>query len=303
MPLDKCIIPGLQLIMLGMGMTLLPADFVRVAKMPKAVACGVIAQFLIMPLVGLGLAELGQLEPSLALGMIIVGSCPSGVASNVMTYLAKGDVPLAVSMTACSTALAVVLTPLCITLYGKDVKPGYVWTLAETVLWVVLLPVIGGMLLRVRLPKTVNAIIPRLPAISVLVIVLLITAVVAKHHPRLLQVSGQVGLLVVLHNVLGGGVGYVFAMLWGLSETQRRTIAIEVGIQNSALGIALVDSIPTDAPGLAASARLDKTLMKLPSALFSVVQNVTGPLLAAHWARTGQGASGASVASGGRPTP
>ena len=142
------IVPGLGVIMFGMGMTLTPADFVRVAQMPRAVLCGVIGQFGLMPLLAYALAKAFRLEPELAMGFIILGACPGGTASNVIAYLAKADVALSVTMTACSTVLAVFLTPALVKFYGGEFLDVDALALFKSVVYVVLLPVSGGLLAR-----------------------------------------------------------------------------------------------------------------------------------------------------------
>lgn len=265
------IVPGLGLIMFGMGMTLVPADFARVFRMPRAVGCGILGQFLIMPLVALLLAKLFRLEPDLAMGFIILGACPGGTASNVIAYLAHADVALSVTMTACSTLLAIGLTPQLIGLLGGQFLPVDPFALFVSVVKIVLVPVLAGLGVRHWMKNRARRVIEIFPAISVLVIVLVIACIVALSRDKLKDALGLVGLVVVLHNTLGLLLGYGLARAFRLPPTACRTIAIEVGMQNSGLGVALAQKHFTGA------------LVALPATLFSVVHNLTGSSLAAYW--------------------
>lgn len=266
-----CIVPGLGVIMFGMGMTLVPDDFRRVVRMPRAVACGVLGQFLIMPLAGLFLANVFRLPPELAMGFIILGSCPGGTASNVIAYLAKADVALSVTMTACSTLLAIGVTPLLIGSLGGQFLPVDRWGLFISVVEIVLLPVASGFVVRLWLRERVNHMLDAFPAVSVAVIVLIIACIVALSRKTLVDALGVVGFLVVAHNALGLGLGYALAFLFRLPPVVRRTVAIEVGMQNSGLGVTL------------AAMHFANPLVALPSSLFSVVHNLTGSALATVW--------------------
>jgi BASS family bile acid:Na+ symporter len=270
--LQPGIVPGLALIMLGMGMTLTPADFRRVATHPRAIAAGVAAQFLIMPLLAWLLARLFRLPPDLAMGLIIVGCCPGGTASNVVAYLARADVALSVTMTACSTLLAVGATPLLVWWLGGAYLPVAPGALLLDVAKIVLGPVLLGLGLRALLGARLRGLLAIFPAVSVLVIVLVIGAIVGLTQARLAAVLGVVGLVVALHNVLGMALGYGLAALLRLPPATRRTIAIEVGMQNSGLGVAL------------ASAHFGAAAA-LPGSVFSVLHNLSGAITAAWWRR------------------
>lgn len=271
-PLKPWIGAGLGAIMFGMGMTLLPDDFVRVARQPLAVGCGLLGQFFIMPLLGLFLAWAAGLPAELALGMIIVGACPGGTASNVIAYLARADVALSVTMTACSTVMAVVVTPLWIWALGGHYLPVQAGPLLWSVLQIVLLPVAAGLAVRVLLKDRLRGALEVFPALSVLVIVLIIAVVVALSRDALFLHGRSLALLVLLHNLGGIAAGYGLARLAGFSAAARRAIAIEVGMQNSGLGATLA------AQHFGAAAAL-------PAALFSVMHNLTGSLLASVWRR------------------
>lgn len=273
-PFKPYIETGLGVIMFGMGITLLPEDFLRVIRMPRAVACGVVAQYLIMPLAAYTLAKLFRLSPQLSMGVIIVGSCPGGTASNVISYLAKADVALSVTLTACSTVLAVVLTPLLIQTLGGQFLPVNGWEIFLSVLKVVFVPVAAGIIVRVWLKDRARPALEFFPALSVLFIVLIVACVTALSRAHLAAALGIVGVTVILHNTLGLVLGYAFATAFRLPVSARRTIAIEVGMQNSGLGVAL------------ATQHFHNALVALPSTVFSVVHNVTGPLVAGYWRRS-----------------
>lgn len=267
------IVPGLGAIMFGMGMTLLPEDFVRVAKTPRAVACGFMGQFLIMPGLAWLIASGFRLPPELAMGFIIVGCCPGGTASNVIAYLAKADVALSVTLTTCSTLLAIALTPLLIAVFGGQFLPVDAWGLFLSVVKIVVVPVASGFLVRRYMAKAAKSAIEFFPALSVLVIVLIIASIVAQSRERLLEAVGRMGLLVALHNTLGLALGYGLATAFRLPVPARRTIAIEVGMQNSGLGVALAREHFVDA------------IVALPASVFSVVHNLTGSVLGQYWRR------------------
>lgn len=267
------IVPGLGVIMFGMGMTLSVADFRRVLQRPAAVALGVTAQFLIMPGIAWALAHAFHLGPELAMGMIVVGCCPGGTASNVIAYLARADVALSVTLTACSTVLAVGMTPALIWLLGGQYLPVDPGSLLLDVIKIVLIPVGAGLLINAGLKDRAAKIAQFLPALSVAIIVLVIATIVALSHDKLPAVIGVAGIAVVLHNVLGMLLGYGLATLFRMPVPVRRTMAIEVGMQNSGLGVAL------------ASAHFG-AVAALPASLFSVVHNLTGSLVAAVWRRS-----------------
>lgn len=266
------IVPGLGLIMFGMGMTLTPADFVRVVKMPRAVLCGIIGQFGVMPLIAYLLAKTFRLEPELAMGFVILGACPGGTASNVIAFLAKADVALSVTMTACSTLIAVFLTPALVRLYGGEFLDVDAFALFKSVLYVVLLPVSGGLLARSVLKKRSERILEFFPALSILVIVLVIATIVALSRDKIAEMGMLLGVFVLVHNTAGLAIGYGLATAFRLPLAARRTVAIEVGMQNSGLGVALANAHYSAAAAL-------------PSSIFSVVHNLTGSALATVWQR------------------
>ena len=268
------IVPGLGIIMFGMGMSLLPGDFLRVLQQPKAIGCGVLGQFLLMPLIAWAITHALRMPPDLQLGFIILGCCPGGTASNVIVYLARGNVALSVTMTACSTLLAVLLTPFLVWTLGGEVIPVDFFALLESVVKIVFIPVAVGLLVHVWLGKRAESVNAAFPALSVLIIVLVIAAIVGLSHDALPKAGPLLAMGVVLHNGLGLAAGYGLARLFRLPAGDCRTIAIEVGMQNSGLGVALATNHFASLP-----------LVALPSGVFSVAHNLTGSLLASYWRR------------------
>ncbi len=262
----------LGIIMLGMGLTLQPVDFAVIAKKPFAFVVGVVAQYVIMPFTAIGLALAFQLPPELLVGVVLVGSAPGGTASNVMVYLAKGDTALSVAMTTASTLIAPVLTPLLVLLLAGSYLPVDPWALFQSILLIVLVPVVAGVLLRRFATRLVERVLPWLPLVSVVGIALVVLAVVAGSAAAILSVGLLVAVVVILHNGVGYGLGFLAAKAVGLDESARRAVAIEVGMQNSGLaaGLARTHFTPESA---------------LPAAIFSVWHNVSGSLLAAYWSR------------------
>ena len=259
----------LGIVMFGMGMTIEFKDFRHLARHPWDVGIGVLAQFTIMPLVAYLLTQAFSLPPDLAVGVILVGTCPGGTASNVITYLAKGDVALSVAMTMATTLLAPFVTPfLTLLLAGEEIAvnaPAMMLSIAE----MVLLPVLLGAALNHFFRRRVAYALTVLPLISALLVALLVGIVVSMSAPRLTEVGALVALAVVLHNGFGLALGYALAGLLGLSAAKRRAIGIEVGMQNSgmAASLALLYFNPAAA---------------IPAALFSVWHNISGSL-AANW--------------------
>ena len=268
--------PGLAIIMLGMGMTLSTDDFQATLRMPKAIAAGFFAQYTIMPFLGWGIAMTFGLQREFAVGIILVACCPGGTASNVVTYLARANVPLSVLMTMASTFGAVVMTPLLTQfLAGALIEVDTLALLGSTAK-VVVLPLIAGLALHHFAPKLVNAVLPVGPLISVLTIALICGDIIGKNADRVRE-SG-VDLLAALIALHGGGfaLGYFFARLFGYAETERRTISIEVGMQNSGLGTVLANKHFAD-PMTGIS------LAAVPCAISAVIHSVVGSILAGIW--------------------
>lgn len=264
----------LGVVMFGMGLTLRARDFLPVLTHPKDVALGVAAQFLLMPLIAAVLVKALGLPEELALGVVLVGCCPGGTASNVIAYLAKGDVALSVAMTSVSTLLAPLATPLlCLVCAGKSIAVDAL-AMALSVALVVLLPVAAGVAANELLPKLVARLRVAMPVFSTGVVVVIVAAVMAANTESVRTSWGLVSAAVVLHNLLGMCAGWGLARVCGLAPSKRRTLAIEVGMQNSGLAVSLA-TLHFAAYPLAA----------VPGALFSVWHNLSGSLYAAWCAR------------------
>lgn len=270
--LKPAIVPLLGLVMFGMGMTLSGSSFLTVLRRPVTVGLGVALQFLLMPLAGWLLTLLFQLPVQLAIGVILVGCSPGGTASNVICYLARGDVALSITLTAVSTLLAVVATPLLTLLYAGQTVPVPVLDMLLSILKIIILPVAGGVLLNHFLHRQLAPLARLFPVISVAAIVLIIAIIVALNHAQLGRLGGAVAGAIVLHNGLGLLGGYWLPRMFGRSERECRTLAIETGMQNSGLAVAL--AVKYFSAGAA-----------VPGALFSIWHNLSGSLIAAYWSR------------------
>jgi len=272
--------PGLGVIMLGMGLTLRFADFVAVARVPKYVVIGVLAQFSIMPLTGWAIATVFGLETGLAIGLILVACCPGGTASNVICYLARANVPLSVLLTMTSTFVAIVATPWLTRWLAGAWLPVDAWALFRSMLVVVLLPLVCGvavnsLLGKLRRPQPVREWIAAVgPVLSVVVIVLIVSCIVALKKDAIAAAALPLFVSVFLLHAIGFGLGYVFAWLMGCREDLRRTISIEVGMQNSGLGAAL-----------ATQHFAHLALAPVPAAISAVYHCLIGSVLAAWWRR------------------
>ena len=271
-PLKPAIVPLLGVVMFGMGLTLTGADFARVLRRPRVIALGVLLQYLLMPFFAWALARGLNLAPDLAAGLILVGSCPGGTASNVVSYLARADVALSITLTAAATLLAVVATPALTWAYAGRLVPVPVTSMLVSILAIVVVPVVIGVVLNALHLTVVERAKPALPLVSVAAIVAIIAIIVALNRDQIAGLAPMVAVAVVLHNLLGLAGGYGAARALGLTERAARTLAIEVGMQNSGLGVAL--AIKYFSPAAA-----------LPGALFSIWHNLTGAGLAGWWAR------------------
>ena len=263
----------LGIIMFGMGLTLAPSDFKILGQHPKAVLIGVVAQFVIMPTTAYLLSRALNLPPEVAIGVVLVGACPGGTASNVMTFLARGNVALSVAVTSISTLLAPLLTPAVFFLFANQWIDVSATTMLVSILQMVLLPIVLGVVAHTLFRKQTAAAIDVLPLISVLAIVLIIGAVVAGSRAQIIETGLLIFGVVVLHNAIGYALGFLAAKLFGLPYDAQKTLAIEVGMQNSGLGAALAKAHFAMMP-----------LVAVPSAIFSVWHNISGSLLASYWA-------------------
>ena len=266
------IVAGLALIMLGMGVTLSVDDFARVASRPAAVAAGFCGQFLIMPLAGWLVATAFDLETAFAVGVILVACCPGGTASNVVTYIARADVALSVVMTTCTTLGAVLLTPLLTKLLAGRLVEVDAWGLFLSTLQVVVLPVAAGVAVNRWLPRVVASVLPVAPLVSVLTIALVCGSVIGQNAAKVIASGPRLLAAVFTVHAIGFGVGYLYARLLRYDRTIARTISIEVGMQNSGLGVVLAQKHFPAEP-----------LTAVPCAISSVTHSVIGSLLAGWW--------------------
>lgn len=273
LPLTVAIAPLLGLVMFGMGLTLKGEDFREVARHPIRVLIGVLAQFVIMPGLAWLLCRLLQLPAEIAVGVILVGCCPGGTASNVMTWLSRGDVALSVAITSVTTLLAPLVTPALVWLLASAWLPVSFAAMFLSILQVVLVPIALGLLAQRLLGERTRQVAEVLPLVSVFSIVVIIAAVVAASQARIAESGLLIMAVVMLHNGFGLSLGYLTGKLTGMPLAQRKALAIEVGMHNSGLGAAL------------ANAHFSP-LAAVPSALFSVWHNLSGSLLAALFRRT-----------------
>lgn len=271
----QAINPMLGVIMFGMGLTLSPGDFRMMLSRPKDVLLGCAAQFICMPLLAWVLVHLFSLPADLAVGVILVGCCPGGTASNVITYLAKGDVALSVGMTAASTLLAPLLTPLLTLLLAGAYVDIDAAAMLLSIVYVVLAPVLGGLAVQRFAPCIARGVLPYLPAFSSLVIAFVVAIIVAHTAERLLSGGLLVLLVVALHNVLGLLLGYGVGAFLSLSREKRAALSIEVGMQNSGLASSLATMHFAMYP-----------LAAVPGAVFSVWHNISGAVVARIYGRS-----------------
>ena len=260
----------LGIVMFGMGMTLKLDDFKLILRYPKGVIIGVVSQFVVMPLIAFALAKIFNLPPEIAVGIILVGCCPGGTASNVMTLLAKGNTALSVTITSCTTLLAPIMTPALIYLLASEWLPVSFSAMFMSVIKVVLIPIILGVIVQFLFKPLVAKSIDILPTVSVVAIVLIVAAVVSGSRDRILETGLIIFAIVILHNGLGYLFGFLVAKLTKLSYDDQKAVSIEVGMQNSGLGAQL------------ATAHFDP-VSAVPSAIFSFWHNISGPILATYW--------------------
>jgi len=266
------IVPLLTVIMLCMGLTLKPADFVALGGYKKAFLAGLLLQFSVMPVGALCIARLFGLSPDLTVGLVLVGSVAGGTSSNVMTYIAGGNVALSVSMTACSTLASVLMTPLLLSLLvGSSVDVPAIDMLLS-LFRIILAPILLGVVINRFAARLTARLQPTLAPLAVIAILIIIAIVVALNADRLQEVAAAVIFATLMHNVIGLSLGYMAARLLGFDSIICRTIAIEVGMQNSGLATALAIKFFTP-------------ISALPGAIFSVWLNITGSIFASMCAR------------------
>lgn len=262
----------LGVVMFGMGLTLKAVDFKIVFTKPLPVLIGVCAQFIIMPLVAFVIAKLLNLPAELAAGLVLLGCVPGGTASNVMVYLAKGNVPLSIAMTSVSTLLAPIMTPLLLLLLAGQWMPVDAVAMFKSIVQVIIVPIILGLAIKKFFPVAVEKSLAVLPLISVTAIITIVAAVVSGNASTMATSGFLIFTAVMLHNGFGLLLGYFTGKALGQDEVNRRAIAIEVGMQNSGLGVALATA--HFAP-----------LAALPSVLAAAWHNISGPIIATYWSK------------------
>ena len=266
---------ALGAIMLSMGLTLQVEDFKRVLRRPRLVALGVVLQYAVMPLLGWMVARLMGLPTPLAVGLILVSCCPGGVASNVISYIARADVPLSVSMTAVSTLLSAVMTPaLTVVLAGSRVDVPAAGLLIDTV-QVVIVPIVLGLMLRRYARKVTDIVLPVAPLMAVVLITLIVASIIGANSTDILQSGLRLVIAVFLLHVSGFLLGYGLALLLRSGIVSARTISVEVGMQNSGLGVVL------------ATQNFSDPLVAVPSAISSLFHSLIGSVLAGLWRASG----------------
>lgn len=263
---------ALMTVMLGMGFTLTINDFQRLWKVPFPVAVGFFAQYCMMPLTAWGIARILSLEPGFAAGLILLGSCPGGTASNVITYLARGDLALSVVMTMVSTLLAFVMTPFWVKTLAGQYIPVDPWALCLSTLQVVILPVIVGVLCNWKFPRAVGRISRFGPIVSVIAICLITGGVVSQSAEELARNAVALTVAVTMLHLVGFVVGYGISRSMGWPETTSRTVSIEVGMQNGGMAAMLAKKHFVSHP-----------LAAVPAVFSAVMQNILGSLLASWW--------------------
>jgi BASS family bile acid:Na+ symporter len=267
----SCIIPLLIIIMFGMGTSMSVKDFTSVVKMPKSVFIGLVCQFTIMPIVGFGLATVSGLPPEIAAGIILVGCSPSGLASNVMAYISGANLALSLTLTAISTLLAPFITPMYMSFFAGELIPIDATAMFLSISKIVILPIIAGLAFNHFFHGKFPLVDRTMPKLSMIAIVLIITVITAAGRDNLLSIGAVLIVLVIIHNVLGYLLGYGSAKALGMDEASSRTIAFEVGMQNS---------------GLAAGIALEMgrvSSIGLAPAVFGPMMNISGSSLAVWW--------------------
>jgi bile acid:Na+ symporter, BASS family len=265
---------GLGIIMLGMGVTLSVDDFRRILKYPGRVAAGVALQYGIMPVLGWALASVYDLPTPLAVGLILVASCPGGTASNVISYLAKADVPLSVTMTSITTLIAVFATPFFTTILAASRVDVPALGLFLSTVQVILLPVTAGVLMNRYLPRFTRRILPAMPLVAVIFITLIVASIIGAGREYILESGWK--LVAAVFSLHAGGflMGYILAFIITRDVITARTISIEVGMQNSGLGVVLARS------------NFANPITAVPSAISSLFHSLIASMLAALWKRS-----------------
>ncbi|MBC2919793.1 bile acid:sodium symporter family protein [Staphylococcus saprophyticus] len=260
----------LGIVMLGMGLTIDPKDFKIVFQSPRSVIIGVILQYTIMPLTAFLIAKLFHLPPEVAIGVILVGCCPGGTSSNVMSYLANANVALSVAITSVSTLLAPIMTPALIYLFAHEWLQVSFMSMFWSVIQVILIPILIGFILQKVFKNFAAKSGTALPIVSVVAISLILASVVGGSKSQILETGLLIFAVVILHNIVGYTLGYTLARIFKLERADKKAVSIEVGMQNSGLAVSL------------ATVHFSP-LAAVPGAVFSLVHNITGPILAKYW--------------------
>jgi BASS family bile acid:Na+ symporter len=269
--LSNLIIPLIQLIMFGMGTSMSFGDFIGVVKTPKGVLIGLSAQVLIMPIIGFLLASVSGFSAEIAAGIILVGCSPSGLASNVMSYLAKANLALSITLTAVSTLLAPLFTPILMKLLAGEFIDIDVLKMMWDIVKMVIFPIGAGLVFNKLLKGKAKWLDVAMPLVSMFGIAMIIVIITAAGRDSLLEIGALLLVIVLVHNLSGYTIGYWYARLFKMNEKDCRTIALEVGMQNSGL-----------ASGIAKEMGKIATL-GLASAVFGPLMNISGSILASVW--------------------
>ena len=264
----------LMVVMFGMGLTIKPTDFVVVFTKPKEVLIGCSAQYIVMPLLAFLLSHLFHLDPALTAGVVLVGTCPGGTSSNVITYLSKGDVALSVGMTSVSTILAPLLTPAVTWLLLRTTVSVDVTAMFLSIVKVILIPIGLGFLINKLFGNITQKLVKVLPMVSTIAICLIVGAVVSHNADNIFARGFIVLAVVILHNLLGYLCGFCIGRLFGMPWEKVKAVSIEIGMQNSGL-----------ATSLAGTAFPDLAMATVPGAVFSVWHNISGAILAGIYRR------------------
>ena len=260
----------LGIVTLGMGLTIDPKDFKIIFQAPRSVIIGVVLQYTIMPLSAFLIVKLFHLPPEIAIGVILVGCCPGGTSSNVMSYLANANVALSVAITSVSTLLAPFLTPALIYLFAHEWLQVSFISMFWSVVQVILIPIIIGFVLQKLFKTFADKTATALPIVSVVAISLILASVVGSSKAQILATGLLIFAVVILHNLIGYILGYTFAKILKLDRPDKKAVSIEVGMQNSGLAVSL------------ATVHFNP-LSAVPGAVFSLIHNITGPILAKYW--------------------
>ena len=264
----------LMVVMFGMGLTMQPKDFALIFKRPKDILIGCAAQFIIMPALAFGLSRLFGLDPALTAGVVLVGTCPGGTASNVITYLSKGDVPLSVGMTSVNTLLAPLLTPAITYLLLQTTVSVDVWSMFWSIIQVIIIPIALGFIVNHFFRKITEKAVDILPMVSTIAICLIVAAVVSHNAEKIYTCGALVLCVVILHNLFGYACGFGLGKLLRMPPAKVKAISVEIGMQNTGLATSLAG---TAFPNLA--------MATVPGAIFSVWHNISGAVLSGIYRR------------------